>query len=114
MEEEDEIYRGRAGTRSSVAYTSPYVEVEHMEGGEKVVTKTWEHRYETSSSSEEHYEGFFEIIENIYAKEGISGFYTGAVEETAGVLGSSFVHIMIRRSSLLCWAPVGQVLIRVW
>ncbi|PWW77464.1 mitochondrial carrier [Tuber magnatum] len=76
-------------TEGHISYTSPYVE--HGAEGTKVV---WEHHYE-SSSSEEYYDGFLETIGKIYAREGISGFYTGAVEETAGILGSTFVHIMI-------------------
>lgn len=60
-------------------------------------TTSWEHRYE----SEEYHEGFFETIEKIYAKDGISGFYTGAVEETLGVMSGTFIHIMIRRSSFV-------------
>lgn len=77
-----------------ISYTSPYVE----HGTEEKVV--WEHRYE-SSSSEEYYDGFFETIEKIYAREGISGFYIGAVEETVGIIGSTFMHIMIREISLV-------------
>ncbi|CUS12022.1 unnamed protein product [Tuber aestivum] len=76
-------------TEEHVSYTAPYVE--HGAEGTKVV---WEARH-YESSSEEYYDGFFETVGRIYAREGISGFYTGAVEETAGVIGSTFVHIMI-------------------
>ncbi|RPB02108.1 mitochondrial carrier [Choiromyces venosus 120613-1] len=77
-------------TEEHMTYTSPYVE----HGVEIEETKTvWEH-YE-SSSSEEYFDGFFETIEKIYAREGISGFYAGALEDTAGIIGSTFVHIMI-------------------
>ena len=82
-------------TEERISYTSPYVE--HGTEETKVV---WEHRYE-SSSSEEYYDGFFETVEKIYAREGISGFYIGAVEETVGVIGSTFMHIMIREISLI-------------
>lgn len=63
-------------------------------GGDDQARAEWR---ETSSEfeMEARYSGVVDAAQKIYAQEGLSGFYTGVVEETVGTLGSAFWYFAV-------------------
>lgn len=93
-------YIHTTGSQSSSKSQSPVHVISHSQeftstsgGGSYMGRTEWSQSEQVEM--EGHYSGVIDAAQKIWAQEGLGGFYTGAVEETVGTMGSAFWYFAV-------------------